>query len=472
MGRDAAAIGAARTAVTSALRVHDLAAATAAIARLRGLYAGAEGPVHALAAARAELADFSTVVGDHATALSDYDQALAWQPEQPRYRFNRATVRRFVGDLAGAEQDYDRVIELEPRDAQAWYNRSELRVQTPQHNHVQQLERALTTGGDWRQRVPLHYALAKEHEDLGDHAASWRQLTAGAALRRQNLQYDIRNDLDTIDGLIGAFGPPGDTAGNPSAEPIFVVSLPRTGSTLVDRVLGRHPQVFCAGELPDFGAAVVTASRTRVLGPQTSTPPRPVPRAELVRASAALDFAALGTDYLRRTRPRTGHTPRFTDKLPLNYLYCGLIARALPNAAIVHVRRHPLAVCYAMFKVLFDQGYPFSYDLGEIAEYYIGYQRLMAHWQATLPGRIHDIAYEDLVRDPETHSRRLLAAVGLPWDERALAPHLGASAVTTASAAQVRRPIYSSSVAQWRHYERELEPVAARLRAAGIACDP
>jgi hypothetical protein len=152
-------------------------------------------------------------------------------------------------------------------------------------------------------------------------------------------------------------------------------------------------------------------------------------------------------------------------------LYCGLIARALPAARIVHVTRHPLAVCYAMYKVLFDQGYPFSYDLGEIADYYIGYRRLMAHWQATLPGRIHQVAYEDLVRDPETQSRQLLAALDLPWQDRCLQSHQNQAPVATASAAQVRRPIYSSSVALWRHYESQLAPVSARLSAAGIEWD-
>ena len=486
MSRDAQTINAARAEVVAALKAQDLPAATRAIARLRALYEGAAGQARALAAAFAELADFSTVISDHAAALGDYDRAVGLQPGEPRYRFNRATVRRFLGNFKGAEEDYDRVIELDPRDAQAWNNRSQLRLQTAADNHVPQLEQALAgSGDDWHYRVPLHYALAKEYEDLGDHAASWRHLSAGAALRRRHLQYDIRSDLDTVEDLIRAFAPleatPGTAStasaagiaasGGAAAAPIFILGLPRTGSTLVDRILGRHPQVYCAGELSDFGTAVVAAARNLLQPPGSGAPLKPVSRRELIQASATLDFTALGQDYLARTRARVGNTPRFTDKLPVNYLYCGLIARALPQAAIVHVRRHPLAVCYAMFKVLFDQGYPFSYDLSEIADYYIGYRRLMTHWQATLPGRIHDLAYEQLVQDPEGESRRLLGAVGLPWDERCLEPHRGAAAVMTASAAQVRRPIYSGSVAQWRHYERELAPLAQRLRAAGIPLD-
>jgi len=138
----------------------------------------------------------------------------------------------------------------------------------------------------------------------------------------------------------------------------------------------------------------------------------------------------------------------------------------------VHVTRHPMAVCYAMYKVLFGQGYPFSYDLGEIAAYYIGYRRLMEHWQATLPGRLYQVAYEDLVRDPAGQGRALLGAVDLAWEDQCLQSHKNAAPVATASASQVRRPIYTSSVALWRHYASQLEPISSRLLAAGIAPDP
>jgi hypothetical protein len=189
-------------------------------------------------------------------------------------------------------------------------------------------------------------------------------------------------------------------------------------------------------------------------------------------ASARLDFAALGEDYLQRVQRRLRQPlPRFTDKLPLNYLYCGLIARALPEARIVHVTRHPMAVCYAMYKVLFGQGYPFSYDLGEIADYYVAYRRLMDHWQVTLPGRVYRVAYEDVVRDPEGQARALLAAVDLGWEDQCVASHRNAAPVATASAAQVRRPIYTSSVALWRHFEPQLAPLRSRLLAAGIDPD-
>jgi hypothetical protein len=321
---------------------------------------------------------------------------------------------------------------------------------------------AVQSGGDWQHEVRLRYALAKEYEDLGEYALSWPHLAAGSALRRKHLQYDARVDLATVDWLRQSF-PAGldGGAGDPSAEPIFILGMPRTGSTLIDRILGRQTQVYSAGELQDFGAAVVSAVQARC--------GRTVGRQQMVAESAALDFAALGRDYLRRTRPRTGHTPHFTDKLPINYLYCGLIARALPEARMVHVIRDPMATCYSIYKVLFAQGYPFSYDLSELADYYIGYRRLMAHWHATLPGRIVDIAYEDLVKEPEREARRLFDALGLSWEPQCLDFEHNPEPVATASAAQVRRPLYGSLISTWRHYEAQLAPLAARLAAGGIA---
>ena len=197
-----------------------------------------------------------------------------------------------------------------------------------------------------------------------------------------------------------------------------------------------------------------------------------LPRQDLVAASARVDFAALGHDYGARVLQAGVGAGRFTDKMPLNYLYCGLIRRALPAARIVHVTRHPLAVCYAMYKTLFEGGYPFSYDLGEIGQYYLAYRRLMAHWQATLPGQIHEVCYERLVADQAGETRRLLGFCGLDFEEDCVQFHRNTAATTTASAAQVRRPIYGTSVAQWRHYAAQLEGLRRQLVAGGVDVAP
>jgi hypothetical protein len=182
-----------------------------------------------------------------------------------------------------------------------------------------------------------------------------------------------------------------------------------------------------------------------------------------------VDFAALGHAYLRRARLEADVSGRFIDKMPLNYLYCGLIRRALPNSKIVHVVRQPMAVCYAMYKALFKDAYPFSYDLSEIAQYYVAYRRLMAHWAASLPGEVYTLSYEALIADQLGETRKLLEFCGLEWQEACARFHENTAASATASAAQVRRPIYASSVAQWRHYEAQLAGLSAQLAAAGVA---
>jgi tetratricopeptide (TPR) repeat protein len=438
--------------------------------RARGCWPEAESAIESARAAAenpnayALLGEYYTQLEDYARARAAYDKAVTGDPANARYLYNRAAVRRFLGDLEAAESDYDRIIDLDPRDSEAWLNRSDLRTQTTARNHVRDLEKRFKRGFDsWQGEVPIRFALAKEYEDLGDYPQSWHHLTAGATLRRRHLQYDVTVDLATVDWIIEAFpadGPHG--AGCRSAEPIFIVGMPRTGTTLLERILGGRPDVFAAGELKHFAVALVAAARRKAGRADLS-------RRDLVAISATIDFTALGSDYIERARPRTDRHARFTDKMPLNYLYCGLIRRALPNARILHLTRHPMATCYAVFKILFNQGYPFSYDLGELADYYIAYRRLMDHWHGTIPGQILDVSYERLVTEPERETRRVFDFCDLEWDAGCLDFHHRLEPTTTASAAQVRRPIYRSSVEIWRQYATELQPVADRLTAAGIA---
>ncbi|HXY97192.1 MAG TPA: sulfotransferase [Steroidobacteraceae bacterium] len=406
---------------------------------------------------------------DQPAALEAFGQAIALAPRTPHFRFNRATVRRFLGDLQGAEEDYDRVISLACHDYEAYLNRSELRLQTREHNHVAELEALLAEGHtDWRGAVALRYALAKEYEDLGEHGQAFVHLERGARLRRQHLRYDVSADVATVEWIIRAHSdsveplPPASEA-DPAA-PIFIVGLPRSGSTLVERILGSHSRVTPGGELPHFTLALTRAVRRRAGQPQLG-------RQELIVHSAGVDFAALGNDYLALVEAGGISASIFTDKMPLNYLYSGLIRRALPHARIVHVRRSPLAACYAMYKTLFKDGYPFSYQLDELGRYYVAYDRLMRHWAAKLPGAILELRYEDLVKDVLGESRRLLEFCGLEWQEACANFHLNERASTTASAAQVRRPLYDSSVSLWQHHRVRLEPLAQQLEAAGIDVD-
>lgn len=403
-------------------------------------------------------------------ALAAYQRALALAPSESQFLFNRATVHRFLGQLEQAETDYDHVIALRPTDYQAWRNRSEVRVQTPQRNHIAALERlAAQPDLDWRASMELHYALAKEHEDLEQYPQAFENLQRGASARRAHLRYDVAQDVATVDWIIEALpavpppaAPVTATAG--AETPIFILGLPRSGSTLVERILSSHSRVRSAGELKSLALAIVAAAQQR-LGRHGAA------RRELIAAASQLDFAALGRDYLQRARAAGAEGPCFIDKMPLNYLYCGWIRAALPGARIVHVSRSPMAACYAMYKTLFEDAYPFSYDLTEIGRYYLAYRRLMEHWQRIMPQAILSLSYEALIADQLGESRRLLSACGLEWEPACAEFQRNPAASTTASAAQVRRPLYDSSVAQWRHYESQLGQLRALLLAGGIQAE-
>jgi Flp pilus assembly protein TadD len=399
-------------------------------------------------------------------ALVAFDRAVALAPDNPHFLFNRATLQRFLGHLAAAEADYDRVIALRPNDYEAYKNRSDLRTQSAERNHIAELRAVAARASlDWKADVQIQYALAKEYEDIGDYARSFQHLQSGAGTRRRHLRYDVAADVATVDWIIEAFAaarePLRAPATAPGDAPIFIVGLPRSGTTLVDRILGSHSTLFSAGELTCFALSIVDAVRQQS-GAAALT------RRHLIAHSATLDFSALGHEYLKRARATIPAGMRFTDKMPLNFLYCGLILRSLPNAKIVHVTRRPMAACYAMYKTLFEDGYPFSYDLTEIGGYYLGYRRLMEHWQAALPGCIHHVSYESLVADQAMETRRLLDFCGLEWQQACAEFHRNSAPTTTASAAQVRRPLYDSSVSQWRYYAAELAPLSALLAAAGI----
>jgi hypothetical protein len=194
-------------------------------------------------------------------------------------------------------------------------------------------------------------------------------------------------------------------------------------------------------------------------------------RRQLVQQTAELDFTRLGEAYLDSSRPLTGHTPHFIDKMPLNFLYAGLIHLALPHARIIHLVREPMDSCYAIYKRLFQDAYPWSYDLDEIADYYLAYRRLMTHWNKAMPGVIHELHYEELVTSAETCSRELLCHCDLIWEEQCLHFDQSTAPSTTASASQVRQPLYTSSIQRWRDYEQQLAPLAEKLREAGIQID-
>lgn len=399
-------------------------------------------------------------VGAQARALEVFRAAFALAPDTPAAIYNLATSLRFHGRVDEAERLFERLIELDPEDHEAVHSRSLLCRQTESRNHVAELARRLEGGGDWQALSHYAYALGKELDDLGRPAEAFHAFSRGARLVHQHQPPSLETERAHIEAVVqalraGLLEQPGE--GHPSEEPVFVIGLPRTGSTLVERILGGHSEIFAAGELHNFQVEMRRRSGARTV-------------AEACRAVLAspgrFDFAGLGAAYLDSTRPRTGHTARFIDKLPRNDLWAGLIHRALPGARFILTTRHPADACYAMFRTLFRAGYQFTYDLQTLGRYYRAHQALVEALKGTLPpGVLLEVAYEDLVRDPEHHARRMIGFCGLDWEPECLAFHQREEAVVTASAHQVRQPIYTSSVGKWRRLEQELAPLLRALEA-------
>ena len=405
-------------------------------------------------------------LGDHAAALGHFVAAVRLSPENTEYRYNQAVTLNFLGQVEEAEAALEALLTLSSGDARAHHLLAALRKQTSANNHVERLAKVRAATREPRARLLLGYALAKELEDIDEAAQALDCLVAANAEHRRTLPYDFVRDAAAFDAVEASWPLP-EAASDPSHEaPILIIGMPRTGTTLVDRIISSHPEVESAGELQAMPLAVKFAAGTRtptVLDPET------------IAAAAQADMAGIGHDYLRRSQHhRRASETRFTDKFPGNFHYAGFIARALPNARIVCLRRHPLDTVLSNFRNLFavsSRYYDYSYDLADIAAYYVRFDRLMALWREALPGALLEVRYEDLIADQEGQSRRILAHCGLEWSDACLKFHANSAPVSTPSAAQVRRPIYADSVARWKQHAAVLEPARRVLEAAGISCD-
>ncbi|WP_138380333.1 tetratricopeptide repeat-containing sulfotransferase family protein [Luteithermobacter gelatinilyticus] len=407
------------------------------------------------------LAEFYTMCHAYEKAESCYRRAVEAEPDNAKFLYNLASAVIAVGRMEEAEQLLNRVLRLNPRDYDAYYNRSTLRRQTADNNHVAEIRAALGAENLLPMaEVQLCYALAKELEDLGKYEDSFHYLKRGADLRRQHMSYKVEEDVETINHIMDcfddAFFARSGSAGHSDDTPIFIIGLPRSGTTLVDRILSSHSDVESLGEVNHFALALMQAA-----GPARN-------KRELVEKSTELDFAELGRQYCDSLRGHGRAAPHLIDKTPMNFLYVGLIARALLGAKVIHLQRHPLDSCYAMYKTLFRMGYPFSYDLADLGRYYLTYAKLMDHWRRVLPDFFLDVAYEDLVDDQEGVSRRIIEFCGLDWQPQCLEFYRNMSPSATASAAQVRKPIYKTSLARWRSYEKQLAPLKEQLEQGGI----
>lgn len=409
-------------------------------------------------------------LGDHEASLAPFRAAVTAEPGNLEYRYNLAAASGFTGRVDEARTHYERIMATDPGDARVHYALAILSRQTLRANHVPRLEAALAAAHKPEDVLRIRYALAKELEDIGQTDAAYRHLSAVNAAHKRTIRYDSTRDAAIFDAIEVLFGKGGGSLaaglGNADGAPIFVVGIPRTGTTLVDRILSSHPDVGSAGELQAMPLAVKQLA---------GTPSRLVIDPDTIAASGAVDPAAIGEAYLARAgHHRPKGAARFVDKLPANFLYVGHIVRALPNARIVCLRRNPMDTIWSNYKNLFASQsayYAYSYDLMDAARYYARFDRLMALWESLWPGRVLQLSYEALVADQERQTRRLLAHCGLDWDEACLSFHENKAAVATPSAAQVRQPINANAIGRWRSYADTLEPVRAWLEAQGIAID-
>ena len=386
------------------------------------------------------------LLGRHDRAKELFQRAVAIRGDVPQYLFNLAATERMTGALNDAEVHCDAAIARDRRYALAYYLRSDLRIQTAERNHIAEME-ALIGDGQLAppNEVMLRFALAKEYEDLEIHDRAFAHVDAACGLQHRLTRHDHAGELAEIDQIIKthtrnwlAAAPRGYSA----AAPIFVCGLPRTGTTLVERILASHRALKSVGEANAFAGELSRSMK-----------------------GGSCDVASLGRNYIGQvTAFGVSRDVRFVDKTLQNYLYCGLIHAALPAAKIVLVQRHPLDACWAIYKAHFQGRFAFAYDQVALAEYYLAYRRLCRHWRTTLPpGALMEVKYEDIVRDQAAASRRLIAFAGLPWDEEVLRFHESSAPSATASAVQVRRPIYPSSIGKWRHHAERLAPLRARL---------
>ncbi|WP_068087604.1 tetratricopeptide repeat-containing sulfotransferase family protein [Novosphingobium rosa] len=407
-------------------------------------------------------------LGDHTAALPHFVEAVRLEPHNSEYLYNQAVTLNFLGRVDEADAALEALIAQEPGHARAHHLLSGLRKQSAQTHHIDRLTHTHAQARDDRSRLLLGYALSKELEDVGRPQEALARLCAVNKAYRKTLPYSFAQDEAAFDAMEAhwpqlAQAPVSET---PQDSPIFIIGMPRTGTTLIDRILSSHPEVESAGELQAMPLAVKKASATRspvILDPET------------VAAAALKDMGEIGHDYLRiASHHRRDTTRRFTDKFPGNFHYVGFIAKALPRARIVCLRRHPMDTVLSNFRNLFaisSRYYDYSYDLLDIAAYYARFDRLMAFWRQALPGRVLELRYEDVVEDQEGQTRRLLEHCGLDWSDACLNFHTNSAPVSTPSAAQVRRPLYKDAVARWKQHAEVLAPVARFFERSDIALD-
>ena len=400
-------------------------------------------------------------VGDYQAALGIYDALIAEDPHDPMKFLHRGHALKTVGRTEEAVTSYRGAAAIRPDLGDAYWSLANLktyRFEASELDRMLEAEAATTTSaGD---RYHLCFALGKAFEQHGDHDRSFTFYERGNRLKKSELRHRndrllqemrLQQEVFTHEFLERRAG-----IGCPAPDPIFIVGLPRAGSTLLEQILASHPQVDGTLELPNV---LAIAARLNGRGMVQAAPRYPA----VLRDMPDEAFAKLGREYIGGTRLHRRGAPRFTDKMPNNFRHIGLISLMLPQARIIDARRDPMACCFSAFQQLFAEGQEFSYDLKDLGQYYRAYVELMDHWDRVLPGRILRVNHEDVVADLDREVRRLLDFCGLPFDERCLRFHETDRPVRTASSEQVRQPLNKRGVEQWRRYAAHLGPLREAL---------
>jgi tetratricopeptide (TPR) repeat protein len=401
-------------------------------------------------------------IGEYERAIAIQEDLLREYPGHAKVWMSHGHALKTAGRYDDSVRAYRRSIERNPSLGEAYWSLANLKTFRFTHAELAamrtQLEHSKLTDED---RLHFHFAAGKALEDAGDYAASFEHYARANELRRKGIPYDAAEVSAQVqrtkDTLTRPFLAERTGWGAAAPDPIFIIGLPRSGSTLLEQVLSSHSAVEGTMELPDL-ISIVKELGGRRKRSETSKYP------EVLTRLGADELREIGERYLERTRVhRKTDAPRFIDKMPNNFAHVGLIHLALPNATIIDARRHPLACCFSNFKQHFARGQHFSYSLEDIGRYYRDYVELMAHYDDVLPARVHRVIYETLVEDPEGEIRRLLEYCGLAFEDACLEPHRNERAVRTASSEQVRQPIHRDGIDHWRHYEAWLDPLKRAL---------
>lgn len=414
----------------------------------------------------AALGAIFSACGELTPARESFKHAWQMAPERFDLMQSYAGALTAAGQFAEAEDILNKAARQRPEDAHIWYALAFNRKQTEENNPIDKIKSLLKAGSvHERDQVFLHYALGKCLEDTSNYDGAFTHFEAGARLRRGHMRYDVGPDVKGMAKLREIFTK--ETLSQNLASdiadcrPIFVLGLPRSGTTLIERIISAHLDVGSIGEATTFTHALGTLIEQSSGGQRLA-------REQAIEHSLQLDPNALGRAYIEGIEPRSHGHVRIVDKMPLNFLYIGLIRKALPHAKIILVRRGALDNCWAMFSTLFRQAYPFTYNFDELSDYYAGFDALMSHWTTICGPDILSVNYEDVTENLEGEARRIIDYLDLDWQEDCLSFHKNSAPTATASAAQVRSPIYKSSVGRWQRFGSHLDPLKDALESRGI----